>query len=54
MRPPPVKLSICSAPRIRDGDPFHFAILDDQIAGTDTESFARAIKSEAATFRVRS
>jgi two-component system sensor histidine kinase/response regulator len=31
---------------IRDADPFHFAILDDQIDGTDTDSFARTIKSE--------
>jgi two-component system, sensor histidine kinase and response regulator len=30
----------------RDGDPFHFAILDDQISGTDPESLARAIKSD--------
>ncbi|HEY2820545.1 MAG TPA: MHYT domain-containing protein [Candidatus Acidoferrum sp.] len=28
-------------------DPFHFAILDDQISGTDAESLARAIKSDA-------
>jgi CheY-like chemotaxis protein len=31
---------------LRDGDPFHFAILDDQIAGTDPDSLARAIKSD--------
>jgi two-component system, sensor histidine kinase and response regulator len=31
----------------RDADPFHFAILDDQITGTDTGSLARAIKSDA-------
>ena len=31
----------------RDGVPFHFAILDDQIAGSDTESLARTIKSDA-------
>ena len=30
----------------RDADPFHFAILDDQISGTDSESLARAIKSD--------
>jgi two-component system, sensor histidine kinase and response regulator len=31
----------------RDGHPFHFAILDDQIAGTDAESLAHAIKSDS-------
>jgi two-component system sensor histidine kinase/response regulator len=31
----------------RDREPFHFAILDDQIGGIDTESLARAIKSDA-------
>jgi two-component system sensor histidine kinase/response regulator len=29
-----------------DGDPFHFAILDDQIAGSDPESLSRSIKSD--------
>ncbi len=29
-----------------DGDPFHFAILDDQIAGSDPGSLARSIKSD--------
>ena len=31
-----------------EGKPFHVAILDDQISGTDTESLARTIKSHAA------
>ena len=29
------------------GDPFHFAILDDQISGSDSESLARVIKADS-------